>query len=160
MGNIGEVYALLGAAFAVFLSGMGSAKGVGIASEAASGVVTEDPSKFGKLLVLQLLPGTQGLYGLIIGVMVMLNIGILGGSAVSSAAEGLMYLAACLPIAIGGYFSAVSQGRVAVAGCSIIAKKPAEASKAIVSASLVEMYALLAFIVSFLLVINISSIAG
>ncbi len=155
---LGSVYALLGVAVAVFLSGMGSAKGVGIASEAASGVVTEDPSKFGKLLVLQLLPGTQGLYGLIIGVMVMLNIGILGGEAVKSTAEGLMYLASCLPIAIGGYFSAACQGKVAVAGCSLVAKKPAEASKAIVSASLVEMYALLAFIVSFLLVINVGKL--
>ena len=155
---LGSVYALLGVAVAVFLSGMGSAKGVGIASEAASGVVTEDPSKFGKLLVLQLLPGTQGLYGLIIGVMVMLNIGILGGTPVGSTMEGLMYFASCLPIAIGGYFSAVSQGRVAVAGCSLVAKKPAEASKAIVSASLVEMYALLAFIVSFLLVINVGNL--
>lgn len=155
---LGSVYALLGVAIAVFLSGMGSAKGVGIASEAASGVVTEDPSKFGKLLVLQLLPGTQGLYGLIIGVMVMLNIGILGGEAVKSTAEGLMYLASCLPIAIGGYFSAACQGKVAVAGCSLVAKKPAEASKAIVSASLVEMYALLAFIVSFLLVINVGKL--
>ena len=155
---LGSVYALLGVAVAVFLSGYGSARGVGLASEAASGVVTEDPSKFGKLLVLQLLPGTQGLYGLIIGVMVMLNIGILGGQPVQSTLEGVMYLVSCLPIALGGYFSAVSQGRVAVAGCSLVAKKPAEASKAIVSASLVEMYALLAFIVSFLLVINVGKL--
>jgi len=155
---LGSVYALLGVALAVFLSGMGSAKGVGIASEAAAGVVTEDPSKFGKLLVLQLLPGTQGLYGFIIGVMVMLNIGILGGEPVTSTAEGLMYFASCLPIAIGGFYSASAQGKVAVAGCSLVAKKPGEASKAIVSASLVEMYALLAFIVSFLLVINVGKL--
>jgi V/A-type H+-transporting ATPase subunit K len=135
--NYGMVLALLGAAIAVFLSGMGSAKGVGIASEAAAGVVTEDPSKFGKLLVLQLLPGTQGLYGLIVGVMVMSSIGILGGTPVADTATGLCYLAACLPIGIGGYFSAASQGKVAVAGCNMVAKKPQESSKAIVSASLV-----------------------
>lgn len=151
----GMVWALLGAAVAVFLSGMGSAKGVGIASEAAAGVVTDDPSKFGKLLVLQLLPGTQGLYGLIVGVMVLLNIGILGGAAPETVSEGLLYFVACLPIGIGGYFSAAAQGRVAVSGCSLVAKRPQESSKAIVSASLVELYALLAFIVSFLMVINI-----
>ena len=71
--NYGMVFALLGVAFAVVFSGMGSSKGVGIASEAAGAVIADDPSKFGKLLVLQLLPGTQGLYGLIVGVMVMLN---------------------------------------------------------------------------------------
>ena len=153
--NLGLVYALLGAALAVGVAGVGPAKGVGIASEAAAGVVTEDPSKFGKLLVLQLLPGTQGLYGLIIGVMVLLNTGILGGSAPASAEVGLLYLVACLPIAIGGLFSGIAQGRVAASGCNMIAKKPQESSKAIVSASLVELYALLAFIVSFLMVINV-----
>ena len=153
--NYGMVLALLGASVAVFLSGMGSAKGVGIASEAAAGVVTEDPSKFGKLLVLQLLPGTQGLYGLIVGVMVLSGIGILGGSPVTDTATGLAYFVSCLPIGIGGYFSAACQGRVAVSGCNLVAKRPQESSKAIVSASLVELYALLAFIVSFLMVINV-----
>ncbi len=153
--DYGLFIALTGAAFAVAFAGMGSARGVGIASEAAAGVVSEEPEKFGKLLVLQLLPGTQGLYGLIIGVMVLLNTGILGGEPPASIAQGLSYFAACIPMALGGYFSAASQGRVCVTGVHIIAKKPEESSKAIVSASLVELYALLAFIVSFLMVINI-----
>ena len=145
----------LGAAIAVAFAGIGSAKGVGIASESATGVVVDDPSKFGKLLVLQLLPGTQGLYGFIVAVMVLLNTGILGGKVPTDISTGILYLAACLPIAIGGLFSAMAQGRVCSSGVNIIAKKPAESSKAIVSASLVELYALLAFIVSFLMVINI-----
>ena len=52
--NFGMFFALLGVAIAVGLSGMGSSKGVGIASEAAGGVLADDPSKFSKLLVLQL----------------------------------------------------------------------------------------------------------
>ena len=152
--DLGMFYAILGASVAVVLSGMGSSKGVGIASEAAGAVLQDDPSKFGKLLVLQLLPGTQGLYGLIVAVMVMLNIGILGGEPVSTQA-GLQYLAACLPIAFGGYFSARAQGRVCAVGVNLTAKRPEESSKAIVSASLIELYALLGFIVSFLMVINI-----
>lgn len=162
--NLGTVYALFGVAIAVVLAGIGSSRGVGIASEAASGVVTEDPSKFGKMLVLQLLPGTQGLYGLIVGVMVLLNMGILGGLPIPSdlrgEAMGLSYLASCIPIGVGGMFSAFFQGRVAVSGVSIIAKKPEESSKAIVSASLVELYALLAFITSFLMVINVNKVFG
>ena len=155
MFTMGMVYALAGVFFAVALSGMGSSKGVGIASEAASAVVADDPSKFGKLLVLQLLPGTQGLYGLIVGVMVLLNIGILGGSPVVEVAKGLEYLFACLPIAVSGYFSASAQGRVCATGVNLTAKRPEESSKAIVSASLIELYALLGFITSFLTVINI-----
>ena len=153
--NLGMVFALFGVAFAVGLSGMGSSKGVGIASEAASAVIQDDPSKFGKLLVLQLLPGTQGLYGLIVGVMVLLNIGVLGGDAISDVATGLAYMMACLPIGIAGYFSAKSQGRVCATGVNLTAKRPEESSKAIVSASLIELYALLGFITSFLTVINI-----
>ena len=153
--NLGMAFALLGVALAVGMAGMGSSKGVGIASEAASAVVADDPSKFGKLLVLQLLPGTQGLYGLIVGVMVLLNIGILGGDPIADVPTGLAYMMACLPIAIGGYFSAKSQGRVCATGVNLTAKRPEESSKAIVSASLIELYALLGFIVSFLTVINI-----
>lgn len=153
--NLGMVFALLGVALAVVLSGIGSSKGVGMASEAASAVIADDPSKFGKLLILQLLPGTQGLYGLIVGVMVLLNIGILGGEVVSDWVTGLQYLIACLPIAFAGLFSAKSQGRVCTTGVNLTAKRPEESSKAIVSASLIELYALLGFITSFLTVINI-----
>ncbi len=157
--ELGLFYALVGIAIAVGLSGVGSALGVGIASEAAAGVVIVDPSKFGRLLVMQLLPGTQGLYGLIVGIMIMLNCGILGGSA-PDASTGLAFLAAGIPIGIGGLISAVAQGRVCASGVNIIAKKPEEGGKAIVSASLVELYALLAFIVSFLLVINVLKAMG
>lgn len=153
--NLGMFFAVLGAALAVGLAGMGSSKGVGIASEAAAAVVANDPSKFGKMLVLQLLPGTQGLYGLIIAVMIMLNIGILGGENVADIGIGLQYLAASLPIGLGGYFSGKAQGRVCAAGCNLTSKRPEESSKAVVSASLIELYALLGFIVSFLMVINI-----
>ena len=76
--GIGIVYALLGAALAVLLAGAGSAIGVGIAGQAASGVVTEDPGKFAKVLIMQLLPGTQGLYGLMIGFVTLVKIGLLG----------------------------------------------------------------------------------
>lgn len=158
MSTLGPVFALIGAALAVGMAGVGSAKGVGMASEAALGVVNEDPSKFGKMLVLQLLPGTQGLYGLIIGIMVLLNTGILGGEAPANLMQGLAYFAACLPIAIGGLWSAIAQGRVAVAGINVVARRPEESSKAIVSASLVELYAILAFVVSILTILFLNQI--
>lgn len=91
------MYALCGAAIAVLLAGAGSAIGVGIAGQAAAGVVTEDPGKFAKVLILQLLPGTQGLYGLLIGFITLSKIGILGGGlAEVDVTTGLLILAACL----------------------------------------------------------------
>ena len=120
--NNGMFWALLGAAFATLFACTGSAKGVGLASEAAAGVVAEDPSKFGKMIVLQLLPGTQGLYGFVVTFMIMLNVGILGAPVQVSLTQGLLYFAASLPIAFGGLFSAIAQGRAAAAGVSIVAK--------------------------------------
>ena len=149
----GNSLALLGAALAVIFSGIGSARGVGMVGEAASGLLSEDPSKFGKALVLQALPGTQGIYGFIIAFLVVMKLGILGGAPVAlTTAQGAYYFFGCLPMAVVGYFSAVKQARVAATGISLIAKRPKEVGKAITSSALVEMYAILALLVSVLIV--------
>ena len=153
MSQLGIVYALLGAAVAVFLAGAGSALGVGIAGQAAAGVMAEDPSKFAKVLILQLLPGTQGLYGLIIGFVTLSKIGLLGGGPVDvSVQTGLLILAACLPIGIVGLISGKSQGKTAAAAIGIVAKKPDQFGKAMLFPAMVETYAILALLISFLAV--------
>ena len=153
MENLGIVYALLGAAIAVLLAGAGSAMGVGIAGQAAAGVVTEDPSKFAKVLIMQLLPGTQGLYGLLVGFITLSKIGILGGSVADvSVQTGLMILAACLPIGIVGLISGVAQGKTAASSIGIVAKKPDQFGKAMLFPAMVEIYAILALLISFLAV--------
>ena len=158
MAITGIILALAGAALATILAGIGSAKGVGMAPEAGMGVLAEDPSKFGKMLVLELLPGTQGLYGFIVSFMVMLNIGILGDKVDVSMTQGWLYLAACLPIALGGLFSGIAQGKAATAGVALVAKRPTEFSKGMVSTTLVEIYALLAFLVSLLSVLAVGNL--
>ncbi len=151
--NLGLVYALLGAAIAVLMAGAGSAIGVGIAGQAASGVVTEDPSKFAKVLIMQLLPGTQGLYGLLVGFITLSKIGLLGGGAVDmTPATGLMILAACLPIGIVGLISGKYQGMTSAAAIGIVAKKPDQFGKAMLFPAMVETYAILALLISFLAV--------
>ncbi len=158
MDNFGIVLALLGAVVAALFAGIGSAIGVGMAGEAAAGIVTEDPGKFGKVLLLQLLPGTQGIYGLLVAVLTLLQIGILGGNSNVSFAQGLMYFVACLPMGIVGLWSAIRQARAAVAGIGIIAKKPDQLGKAMIFPAMVETYAILALLVSVLSVLNISKI--
>ena len=153
MENLGIVYALLGAAIAVLLAGAGSAMGVGIAGQAAAGVVTEDPSKFAKVLIMQLLPGTQGLYGLLVGFITLSKIGILGGVVADASVQtGLMILAACLPIGIVGLISGVAQGKTAASSIGIVAKKPDQFGKAMLFPAMVETYAILALLISFLAV--------
>ena len=153
MSSLGMSFAVIGAVLAALLAGIGSARGVGMVGEAAAVLVAEDPSKFSKALVLQLLPGTQGLYGLLTTVLVLSQLGILGGAPIDlTLAEGLMYFGACMPIAIVGYFSAIAQARTAVAGVGIIAKKPDQNGKAITMSAMVETYAILALLVSILAV--------
>ncbi|HJA43657.1 V-type ATP synthase subunit K [Lachnoclostridium sp. An118] len=151
--NLGLVYSLLGAAVAVFLAGAGSALGVGIAGQAAAGVVTEDPSKFAKVLVLQLLPGTQGIYGLLVGFLTLSKIGLLGGGAAQIDPQtGLLILAACLPVGIVGLISGKSQGETAAASIGIVAKKPEQFGKAMLFPAMVETYAILSLLISILAV--------
>ena len=147
--NLGLVYGLLGAAVAVFLAGAGSALGVGIAGQAAAGVVTEDPSKFAKVLVLQLLPGTQGIYGLLVGFVTLSKIGLLGGGGLELDPQtGLLILAACLPVGIVGLISGKSQGEAAAASIGIVAKKPEQFGKAMLFPAMDETYAILSLLIS------------
>lgn len=155
----GTFLAILGAAIAVILSGMGSAKGVGIAGEAASGLISENSDRFGQAILLQALPGTQGIYGLLTAFMILNKIGLLSGNVIVSPIEGMALLAAALPIALVGYFSAVAQGRVSAAAIGIIAKNPEDLAKGITFAAMVETYAVLALLAS-ILAINGLNIIG
>ena len=137
----GEFLALGGAALASLFAGIGSAKGVGIAGEAAAGVVSEDPNKFGQVLLLQALPGTQGIYGLLIAFIVVV--------------QGAEIFAACLPIAFVGLISGISQGKAAAAGVMLVGKRPSELAKGMLFAAMVETYAVLALLVSFLMLNSI-----
>ena len=145
----GFIFGALGVALAVGLAGIGSAKGVGLAGEAVSGLLTEQPEKFGKALILELLPGTQGLYGFVVGLMVMFSL-----STDTTLAQGLYLFLACLPVAIAGLFSGIAQGKAAAASVQILAKKPEHNTKGIVLTAMVETYALLGFVISLLLVIQ------
>ncbi len=147
----GVFFAGLGAAIAVLFSGIGSAAGVGIVGEAAAGLVIEEPEKFGKSLILQLLPGTQGLYGFVIGLLVLGKLG-----AGMSLAEGLYIMAACMPVGFVGWRSAISQGKTAAAGIAILAKNEEHSTKGIIYAVMVETYALLAFVISLILINAVS----
>lgn len=151
--NGGLVLGVLSVVIAVLFSGMGSAKGVGRAGEAAAGVVIEEPEKFGKSLVLQLLPGTQGLYGFVIGILILFKLA--GGNI--SLAQGYVYIAAAIPVGVVGYFSAIAQSKVAVSGINILAKNEPQQAKGIIYSVMVELYAILAFAISFLLMNQIQA---
>lgn len=149
----GTVIALVGAALAALLAGIGSAKGCGIVGEAASGVLAEDPSKFGKAIILEALPGTQGIYGLLIAFITLNKLGVISGNLAQISIEtGLFIFAACLPMAFVGFFSAIAQGRCAASAVAILAKKPQHVFKGVSLAAVVETYAIFALLVSFIMI--------
>ena len=131
----GLALALLGAGLAVGLSCVGSAKGTGIAGEAGTGLLSEDPSKSGKVMVLQLLPGTQGLYGMVVWFFAINSMGLLGGD-------------------FSALLSAIAQGRVAAGSINILAKKPDDWSKGLILCGIVEFYAILSLLASMLMLLQ------
>ena len=152
----GLAFAVLGAAVAAALAGIGSACGVQLAGKASAGVASDKPELFGKLLVLQILPGTQGLYGLIAAFFVMMQTGLLGGAADPISVEtGLAYLFASLPIGIVGLLSGIYQGKTAAAAIQMTGKQPTASAKGITMTALVETYAILALLLSILLYLAI-----
>ena len=130
-GGIG--LAFLGAALAVGLCCVGSARGTGMVGEAATGLLTEAPEHFSKCLILQVLPGTQGLYGLVIWFFALFTMGAFSGGIV--------------PLT-------VTQGRVAASAINVVAKKPDDWAKGIILCGIVEFYAILSLLASVLLLMN------
>lgn len=153
--SIGIGLAVGGAAFAAFLAACGSAWGIAVASEAAGGVLTEDPEKFGRLLVMIALPGTQGFYGFLGAFYIMMKINLLGGGLPVSLESGLQLFFAGLPVGIVGLISGYYQGVASAAGIHLVAKRPEETGKAIILPAMVETYAVLGLLATILLVSGI-----
>jgi len=143
--------AYLGVALACALAGIGSAVGVGIAAQASTGVMSVDPKKFGKLLLLSALPGTQGIYGFVIAFLLLQKIALFTGDNPLTMVVGWKVFAAGMPIALAGLMSGIHQGKVCAGGAMMTAKQPDDSAKALILAVFVEFYAILGFLVSFLM---------
>lgn len=153
-GGIG--IAMAGAALACILGGIGSILGVGQAGQVGAGVVTEKPEAFGKILLLEALPGTQGIYGFLGALLIMLQVGLVGGGLKDiSIATGCQFFCAALPVAIASLMSGIHQGKVSAAGQNIIAKDPANAGKAVILSAMVETYAVLGLLISVLMIFGV-----
>ncbi|MEZ4357727.1 MAG: V-type ATP synthase subunit K [Eubacteriales bacterium] len=152
--QLGQVIAFIGAAIAAGLAGIGSAIGVGIAGESLAGLTSEEPEKFGKGLVLQLLPGTQGIYGLLVAFMIVMKVGLLSGTLIDiTPTQGFLLFAGALPIGIVGLFSAIAQGKTVIAGIILLGKREEEQGKAITMSIMVETYAVLSLLISMLIIL-------
>ncbi|MGL5255192.1 MAG: V-type ATP synthase subunit K [Brevinema sp.] len=148
--NWGLVLGILGAAIATFGGGFGSSIGVGIAGEVGNAVLTEDAKKFGSVLVLQALPMTQGIYGLLYAFMFLGKVPLLTADA-AGLTNGLGILFAALPVGISGFISGVWQGKISAAGMQLIARRPKQMGQAIILPAMVETFAVFGLLASILL---------
>jgi V/A-type H+-transporting ATPase subunit K len=151
----GVDWALMGAGLAAILGGIGSAWGITIASSTVSGVLAEDDSKFGKLLPLAAMPGTQGIYGFIAAVLVLVFFKIFSGNVSLTGVAGFKVFLACQPVAWLCMISAVYQGKTGAAAAGIVAAD--KQAPALIFPALVETYAVLSLIVTILMLIGLSS---
>ena len=148
-----EALVALAAGLAVAIPGIMAANGVSMVGVASAAVTAEDPKKWTKLFVLEVVPGTQGFYGFIVGMLLLIGTGLFGGT-LKTGVLGVAALAAVLPGVLQG-FTAYYQAKVCVAGVSAFAKRPETFTPSIVYAVMVETYAILGFIASFLLMMGL-----
>ena len=142
----GFAIAMLGIALCVILCGVGSGIGLYKTGSAAAGVLSESPKKFGKLMVLVLLPATQGIYGFILGIIAAgsLDLGM-------NTASGWGLFCAVLPMTISGFVSAFFQGRSAVNCIHAVGKQDSLGGKLIIYPAMIEFYAILGLLISIML---------
>ncbi|MBE7087007.1 MAG: V-type ATP synthase subunit K [Clostridiales bacterium] len=142
----GQTIAILGLAICAGLCGVGSAIGLYFTGSAASGVLASDPKKFSKVLILVVLPATQGIYGFVLAIMGLGQ--VVPGMALEL---GWKIFGAAMPLAVTGLISGIFQGRTAVGGIYAIAKNESLSGKLILFPAMVETYAILGLVVSILL---------
>jgi len=152
--TIGVFYALLGAAIAMGTAGISSAIGIGVAGVSGAGVISEDPKKFGSVLVLQALPQTQGIYGFLGAIIILIGAGILGVVVPISDEVGLAALTAGIVIGLTS-ISAIPQGLIAASGINSVAKSPETFGRCIVLAVMAETFAIFGLLVAVLVFVGI-----
>lgn len=157
-GMAGADWALLGAGTAAILGGIGSAWGIAVASATVSGILAEDDTKFGKLLPLAAMPGTQGIYGFIAAVLVLVFFGLIGGKVDLPAIAGFKIFLACQPVGWLCFFSAYFQGKTGAAAAGIVAAD--KQAPALIFPALVETYAVLSLIVTILMLLGLRAAYG
>jgi V/A-type H+-transporting ATPase subunit K len=156
----GIVLAILGAAVSMGLAAIASGIGVGLAGVSGAGVISEDPRKFGPVLVLQALPQTQGIYGFLGAVLILIGVGVLGG-AVKEIPTGMGYAALGGGIVIGlSSFTAVAQGAISASGMGAVAKRPETFGQAVVLAVMAETFAIFGLLIAILIFVGTKIMGG
>lgn len=135
-----EAISILGIALCMILSGAGSAIGLYKTGSAAAGVLAEGNKKFSKVIVMALLPATQGIYGFVLSVMKIPAIG-----------SGWPLFMAMLAMGVNGFISAYFQGTTAAACIYAVGKNSSGAGKYVLFPAMIEFYAILSLVLGIMI---------
>jgi V/A-type H+-transporting ATPase subunit K len=147
-----EVLVFMGAVLSALFGFIGSAIGMGYAGRAGSAVIGERPELFGRVLLMQALPGSQGIYGLVGAFLILSFSGLLGGNETSlTLAQGMQYLLVGVPIGFSGLLSGLYQGSVSATGITTIAKDDSLTAQSIILSAMIETWAIFGILIGFIL---------
>jgi len=159
--NQNKTLVILGCAIAIGIAGIASAIGLALAGSSAIAVTAEKPNLFGKLLVLQVLPMTQSVYGLLTAILLMMGAGLLGGGegTVISSLQGMGAIWIGLAVGLTG-ISAINQGMVASSSISAVGRNPDVAARGIIFTVMPETIAIFGLLVGILLMTGLQFLGG
>ena len=135
-----KVIGILGLSLCMILCGCGSAIGLYKTGSAAAGVLAEDNKKFSKIIVLALLPATQGIYGFVLAVM-----------KIGAIAQGWNLFGAMIGLSVTGMLSAILQGITASSCIYAIGKNSAGSGKYVLFPAMIEFYAILSLVLGIMI---------
>jgi len=135
---------MIGPAIAMGLGCLGSSIGCGIAGMASHAIMSRVEEGHAKFVTLSAIPASQSIYGLIL--MVIMRGAIRAGTLSGVAGIGIGLFAGLAFVA-----SSVFQGKCCVTAIQAAAKQPAVFGKTFVSITIIESFALFAFVFALLL---------
>ncbi len=153
----GAHWALFGAGLAFIGGAIGPIIGITYAASAGTGILAEDPGKFGRILPIVAMPGTQGMYGFITAILVWFLF-LREPQELREATIGFQIFLACIPVAVACLFSGVYQGRASVGSAALVARRSEEGGRALIFPGLVETYAVLSLIITILILLDIGGL--
>jgi len=143
------ILAYIGLGLMIGLSGVGSAIGVSVAGSASIGALKKNENAFGSYMLLSALAGTQCLYGFG-GFFLINNSGVLSENI--TMLQGAAILGSGIALGLAGLISAIKQGEICANGISAIGSGYDLFGKTLVLAVFPELYAIVAFAATFLIV--------
>jgi V/A-type H+-transporting ATPase subunit K len=135
-----------GAVASIGLSGVGASIGQRMAASTSSLLMSEKPERFGITLILTVLVETSAIYGLLISILILANLG-----AATNTYQGLSALAAGLCVGIPGFFTGIGEGIASSASIGAVAERESVFGKTLVLTVLPETGAIYGLLVAVLI---------